>query len=105
MGHVTSEITGEMMQRLMNEIMSRPRAQPDMMIVDPVWYDTMKLTQETLDKFQHRNWRRLKREMRKAMLLVRKRDRERSADQNLYPVHNSTSGNISVAIWWRTERS
>ncbi len=101
MDHVSSELKGDQVQQLMREIMSRPSKQPDLIMVDPYWYDTLKTTQEVLSKYENRNWRRLKREMRKAMLQVRRRDRERLAGPKQHLVRLSTSVNTSVNTWWR----
>lgn len=62
---------------MLDAIMSAPKREPDTLFMSPFYYDTLKVEVEIQNRFAGRNWRRIKRERRKAHDLVKWKHRNK----------------------------
>ena len=88
-------ITKDDILKMMEGVKAVP-SQPDTIIVSPFFYDTIQAEIEVKDAFKGRNWRRIKRERRKARLKVKAKHRGREAMKGAAYFANSSK------LFWRS---
>lgn len=70
-------VTQDDILKMIEAVRSAPKPQHDTIIMSPFYYDTMRAEIDVRSAFKGRNWRRIKRERRKAHLKVKAKHRGR----------------------------
>lgn len=91
-------VTKDDILKMMEGVRDIP-SQPDTIIVSPFFYDTIQAEIGVKDAFEGRNWRRIKRERRKARLKVRAKHRGLEAMRGAVYFADSSK------LFWRSSGS